>query len=75
MRAGMKHSRLAFFRLSPLSYRVAIPAGRVIPYISPAQITAGPMNPVERYVRENRELAALTRYWAMTALGISATDF
>jgi len=75
MRAGMKHSRLAFFRLSPLSYRVAIPAGGVIPYTSPAQITAGPMNPVERYARENRELAALTRYWAMTALGISATDF
>jgi len=33
------------------------------------------MNPVERYARESRELAALTRYWAMTALGISATGF
>jgi hypothetical protein len=33
------------------------------------------MNPVERYARENRELAALTQYWAKTALGISATGF
>jgi len=33
------------------------------------------MKPVERYVRENRELAALVWYWAKTALGISATDF
>ena len=47
----------------------------VVAYTSPAQITAGPMKPLERYVRENRELAALVWYWAKTALGISATDF
>jgi uncharacterized SAM-binding protein YcdF (DUF218 family) len=47
----------------------------VIPYPSPAQVTAGPMNPIERYGRETRELAALIWYWGKTALGLKITDF
>ncbi len=47
----------------------------VVAYTSPAQTTAGPMNPVERYARESRELAALLWYWGKTALGIPITDF
>jgi len=47
----------------------------VVAYTSPAQITGGPMKPVERYVQENRELAALLWYWVKMALGVSATDF
>jgi len=47
----------------------------IIAYTSPAQATAGPMNPVERYVRESRELAALLWYWGKTALGVPVTDF
>jgi uncharacterized SAM-binding protein YcdF (DUF218 family) len=47
----------------------------LLPYPSPAQVTAGPMNPIERYVRETRELAALAWYWTKTALGLKMTDF
>jgi uncharacterized SAM-binding protein YcdF (DUF218 family) len=46
-----------------------------VPYPSPAQATAGPMNPVERYGRETRELAALVWYWSKNALGLKITDF
>jgi len=45
------------------------------PFPSPAQATSGPMNPVERYFRELRELAALGWYWTKTALGLHITDF
>ena len=44
------------------------------PFPSPAQATTGPMNPIERYARELRELAALAWYWAKTALGLRITD-
>ena len=47
----------------------------LVPYPSPAQVTAGPMNPIERYGRETRELAALAWYWSKTALGLKVTDF
>jgi uncharacterized SAM-binding protein YcdF (DUF218 family) len=47
----------------------------VVPYPSPAQATTGPMNPIERYGRETRELAALVWYWSKTALGLKVTDF
>ncbi len=47
----------------------------LVPYPSPAQATAGPMNPLERYGRETRELAALIWYWGKTALGLKLTDF
>jgi len=58
-------------------YRAALlfrRAGMVV-YPSPAQITAGPMNPVERYVRESREVIALVWYWGKTAVGSQVTDF
>ena len=45
------------------------------PYPTPAQVTAGPMNPLERYGRETRELAALIWYWGKTGLGLKVTDF
>ncbi len=44
------------------------------PFPSPAQATTGPMNPIERYGRELRELAALAWYWTKTALGLHVTD-
>lgn len=44
-------------------------------YASPAQITAGPMNPMERAARETREWAALGWYWGKTLLGWDVTDF
>ena len=47
----------------------------VVPYPSPAQATTGPMNPIERYGRETRELAALAWYWGKTALGLKLTYF
>jgi uncharacterized SAM-binding protein YcdF (DUF218 family) len=47
----------------------------VIAYPSPAQVTAGPMNLIERYARESRELAALLWYWGKTALRLPVTDF
>ncbi|MEP7357273.1 MAG: YdcF family protein [Anaerolineales bacterium] len=45
------------------------------PYTSPAQLTTGPMSPLERYGRETRELAALIWYWGKTAIGLQQTDF
>lgn len=36
----------------------------ITPYPSPAQITGGPMHPVERFFRANRELAVITSYLA-----------
>jgi uncharacterized SAM-binding protein YcdF (DUF218 family) len=58
-------------------YRAALLFRRagIIVYPSPAQATAGPMNPVERYGRESRELAALIWYWGKTGLGLPVTDF
>jgi uncharacterized SAM-binding protein YcdF (DUF218 family) len=47
----------------------------LVPYPSPAQATAGAMNPVERYGRETRELAALAWYWGKTVFGLPVTDF
>ena len=47
----------------------------VIAYVSPAQATAGPMYPVERYARGSRELAALIWYWGKSAAGRQVTDF
>jgi uncharacterized SAM-binding protein YcdF (DUF218 family) len=47
----------------------------LVPYPSPAQLTTGPMNPLERYGRETRELAALIWYWSKTAIGLQQTDF
>src|SRR5262245_23430102 len=44
------------------------------PFPSPAQATAGPMNPIERYARETRELAAIAWYWTKTAVGLPVTD-
>lgn len=44
-------------------------------YASPAQITAGPMNPIERAGRETREWAAFGWYWGKTLLGWEVTDF
>jgi len=44
-------------------------------YPSPAQATAGPMNPVERYIRESREIAALLWFGFKTMLGLPITDF
>lgn len=43
-------------------------------YPSPAQQLAGPMNPVERFVLENRELVAIAWYWFKTLLGLPITD-
>lgn len=58
-------------------YRAALLFRRagVVVYPSPAQITAGPMNPIERYLRESREGVALLWYWGKTALGLRVTDF
>lgn len=42
-------------------------------YPSPAQAVAGPMNPVERFVREARETAGLVLYGARIVLGIDLT--
>jgi uncharacterized SAM-binding protein YcdF (DUF218 family) len=47
----------------------------LLPYPSPAQLTTGAMNPLERYGRETRELAALLWYWGKTAIGLQQTDF
>jgi len=58
-------------------YRAALLFRRagVVAYPSPAQITTGPMNPIERYLRESREWVALMWYWGKTALGLHITDF
>ena len=50
-------------------------AAGLVPYLSPAQATAGPMSPIERYARETRELAALAWYWGKTLAGSDKTDF
>lgn len=42
---------------------------------SPAQGTGGPMRPLERAVRANREVVALAWYWLKTWLGLPVTDF
>src|SRR5207248_8418365 len=47
----------------------------LVPFPTPAQVTSGPMSPLERYGRETRELAALIWYWTKTALGLHITDF
>ncbi|MBI3764575.1 MAG: YdcF family protein [Chloroflexi bacterium] len=44
-------------------------------YPSPAQVTAGPMNPIERLARANRELVAVIWYWGKTWAGLPITDF
>jgi uncharacterized SAM-binding protein YcdF (DUF218 family) len=44
-------------------------------YASPAQLSAGPMNALERAGRETREWAALGWYWGKTLLGWDITDF
>jgi uncharacterized SAM-binding protein YcdF (DUF218 family) len=45
----------------------------VIAYPSPAQITTGPMNPVERIVREAREAIGLIYYLVRVAFGTDLT--
>ena len=47
----------------------------LVAYPSPAQLTTGPMDWLERYGRETRELAALIWYWGKTAIGLHQTDF
>ena len=47
----------------------------LIIYASPAQITTGPMNPIERAGRETREWLAFGWYWGKTLLGWQVTDF
>ena len=39
-------------------------------YPSPAEVTAGPMNPVERIVREMREVLGILWFWGRAALGL-----
>ncbi|HZY45504.1 MAG TPA: YdcF family protein [Anaerolineae bacterium] len=46
----------------------------VVTYPSPAQITAGPMNPIERLAREAREAAGLIYFGAKVALGVDITS-
>lgn len=38
-------------------------------YASPAEVTTGPMNPVERIVREMREVLGVLWFWARAAVG------
>ncbi len=45
------------------------------PYASPAQVTAGPMAPLERYGRLTRELVALAWYYGKGWVGYTGTDF
>jgi uncharacterized SAM-binding protein YcdF (DUF218 family) len=47
----------------------------LVGYGSPAQVTAGPMNALERYGRGTRELAALAWYYGKTWAGYRGTDF
>ena len=58
-------------------YRAALLFRRagLLPYPSPAQLTTGPMSPLERYPRETRELAALAWYWLKSTLGLPITNF
>src|SRR5512135_128394 len=46
----------------------------LIAYPSPAQITTGPMNPIERIAREAREAVGLIYYEAKVALGVDLTS-
>lgn len=46
----------------------------LVAYPSPAQITAGPMNPVERIAREAREAIGLIYYGLRVAIGIDLTS-
>lgn len=46
----------------------------IIVYPSPAQITTGPMNPIERLAREAREAIGLLYYGAKVVLGIDRTS-
>jgi len=39
-------------------------------YASPAEVTAGPMNPVERIVREMREVVGVLWFWGRAAVGL-----
>ena len=64
----MKHSRLAFM------WRQAL-AGLALWLAGPAVVDGGPMNPIERYAREIRALAALQWDWGKTALGLLVADF
>jgi uncharacterized SAM-binding protein YcdF (DUF218 family) len=50
-------------------------ANGVAVYPSPAQVTAGPMSPLESVPRSMREAVALVWYWGKGPLGIQATDF
>ncbi len=50
-------------------------AAGLVPYISPAQATRGPMPLLERYGRATRELAALAWYWGKALVGYEGTDF
>jgi uncharacterized SAM-binding protein YcdF (DUF218 family) len=45
----------------------------VVVYPSPAQVTAGPMNPIERLAREAREAVGLIYYGVKVALGVDVT--
>jgi uncharacterized SAM-binding protein YcdF (DUF218 family) len=58
-------------------YRAALLFRRagVAAYPSPAQATAGPMHPLQRFVWVNRELAALAWFWGKTLAGFPATRF
>ena len=47
----------------------------LVAYPSPAQHTTGPMDTLERYGRETRELVALIWYWGKLAIGWQQTDF
>lgn len=49
-------------------------AAGVTVYPSPAQISAGPMAPLESVPRSMREVVALAWYWGKTGLGIPVTD-
>jgi uncharacterized SAM-binding protein YcdF (DUF218 family) len=46
----------------------------VVAYPSPAQATAGPMNPIERIAREVREAAGLIYYGMKVVLEVDATS-
>ena len=46
----------------------------LISYPSPAQITTGPMNPIERIAHEAREAIGLIYYEAKVALGVDLTS-
>jgi len=53
------------FRATQMFERAGVSA-----YPSPAEITAGPMNPAERIVREMREVLGVLWFWARATLGL-----